>query len=156
MLDLDHFKAINDRYGHQTGDGVLVELAARLRQSVREVDLVFRYGGEEFVILLPETDISGSLAAAERIGDAVRHSVFPLPGQSAQESTALITVTVSVGVSVFPHHARTGSDLLDVADQALYAAKAAGRDTCVLAAQRPSSLSVVEGGQLMVNPAVHR
>jgi predicted signal transduction protein with EAL and GGDEF domain len=68
----------------------------------------------------------------------------------------LITVTVSVGVSVFPHHARTGSDLLDVADQALYAAKAAGRDTCALAAPGTRSLSVVDSHQLMVNRAVHR
>jgi diguanylate cyclase (GGDEF)-like protein len=156
VLDLDHFKAINDQYGHQAGDAVLVELAGRVRQAVREVDLTFRYGGEEFVILLPETDIAGSLTAAERIGDAVRHSVFPLPGQSAVESTDLVSVTVSIGVSVYPRHAHTGSDLLEAADQALYAAKAAGRDAVVLAGSGFTSLSVSEEDQLFVNRAVHR
>jgi diguanylate cyclase (GGDEF)-like protein len=156
VLDVDHFKLINDRYGHQGGDRVLVELAERVRQAVREVDQVFRYGGEEFVILLPETDIVGSLTAAERIGDAVRHSVFPLHGQSAHGSTALISVTVSIGVSVFPHHAEAGSDLLESADQALYAAKAAGRDTVVLAGPAKDSLSVTNEDQLIINPVVHR
>ena len=71
-LDLDHFKNVNDQYGHRAGDTVLIEMAGRLRRAVREVDLSFRRGGEEFVILLPETDIPGSLTAARRIGEAIR------------------------------------------------------------------------------------
>jgi diguanylate cyclase (GGDEF)-like protein len=130
-LDLDHFKNVNDRYGHRAGDQVLMELAGRIRRAVREVDLAFRRGGEEFVILLPETDIAGSLTAARRVGDAVRDAPFPLNGP---ESPGGVDVTVSIGVAVYPRHARTGVDLLDAADQALYAAKAAGRDTFVLAA----------------------
>jgi diguanylate cyclase (GGDEF)-like protein len=129
-LDLDHFKEINDSHGHRVGDGVLVELAARIRGVIREVDLAFRQGGEEFVVLLPETDIAGSLTAARRIGDAVRDTPF------ARDDEA-IAVTVSAGVAVFPRHARTGEDLLEAADQALYAAKAAGRDTFVLAGTQP-------------------
>jgi diguanylate cyclase (GGDEF)-like protein len=134
VLDLDHFKDINDTYGHRAGDSVLVELAARVRRVVREVDLAFRQGGEEFVVLLPETDVAGSLTAARRIGDAVRDQAFVIDGSAGPEA---IAVTVSVGVAVFPRHARAGADILEAADQALYAAKAAGRDTFVLAADRP-------------------
>jgi diguanylate cyclase (GGDEF)-like protein len=129
-LDLDHFKAVNDRYGHRAGDAVLIETAARIRSALRGVDMAFRQGGEEFVVLLPETDIAGSLTAAQRVGAAVRDSAFPLVGQSAYETA---WVTVSVGVAVFPRHAQNGVDLLDAADQALYGAKAAGRNTVVLA-----------------------
>lgn len=135
-LDLDHFKAVNDRYGHRAGDGVLVEFAARIRGVIREVDLAFRQGGEEFVILLPETDIAGSTTAAHRVLAAVRHAAFPLDGHSVSE---VVGITVSVGVAVFPHHARSAVDLLDAADQALYAAKAAGRDTVVVAGETPEA-----------------
>ena len=129
-FDLDHFKEINDRYGHRAGDSVLIELAGRLRRAVRGVDLSFRSGGEEFVVLLPETDIQGSLTAARRIGDAVRDTPFSVSGPAGPDA---VSVTVSIGVAVFPRHARTGDELLEAADQALYAAKEAGRDTFVLA-----------------------
>jgi diguanylate cyclase (GGDEF)-like protein len=135
VLDLDHFKEINDRYGHRAGDGVLVEFAARVRRALREVDLAFRQGGEEFVILLPETDIPGSMTVARRVSDAVRHAAFSLDGHTV--SGGGVRVTVSVGVAVYPRHARAGVDLLDAADQALYAAKAAGRDAVVLASDLP-------------------
>jgi diguanylate cyclase (GGDEF)-like protein len=126
VLDLDHFKDVNDRYGHRAGDTVLVEFAQRVRQVVREVDLTFRQGGEEFVILLPETDVAGSLTVARRIGEAVREAPFPLGDND-------ISVTVSIGVAVYPRHSRTATGILDAADAALYAAKHAGRDTFVLA-----------------------
>jgi len=138
MLDLDHFKAINDRYGHRVGDAVLVEFAARVRRAVREVDLVFRHGGEEFVVLLPETDLVGCLTAAERIGAAVRDVAFPLPGP-VRGVPAGLRVTVSVGAAVFPQHGRSPGELLEAADEALYAAKGAGRDCCVLATDRELS-----------------
>jgi diguanylate cyclase (GGDEF)-like protein len=134
-LDLDHFKLINDRYGHAAGDVVLVEFAARLRRAIREVDRAFRPGGEEFVILLPETDISGSITVAHRIGDAVRRAPFPLGGHGIEKATH---VTVSIGIAVFPAHARTASEILNAADQALYAAKAAGRDTYAVFGTRPT------------------
>jgi diguanylate cyclase (GGDEF)-like protein len=146
MLDLDHFKDVNDRYGHRAGDTVLVEFARRIRRAIREVDLSFRQGGEEFVILLPETDVAGSLTAARRIGEAIRETPFPLPRPATASSPGLssgsapdplpdteVTVTVSIGVAVFPRHSRTAGGILDAADVALYAAKRAGRDTFALA-----------------------
>jgi diguanylate cyclase (GGDEF)-like protein len=121
-LDLDHFKAINDRYGHRVGDDVLVEFARRVVGVIREVDLAFRQGGEEFVILLPETDVAGSLTAARRIGEAVRERPFFARGTD-------VAMTVSIGVAVFARHASTATDVLAAADEALYRAKALGRDT---------------------------
>ena len=134
MLDLDHFKTVNDTYGHQRGDAVLVELAGRVRAQVRDVDTVARYGGEEIVVILPETDESGAVQIAERICDAVRRRPF---GDDAQEQ---IEVTVSIGAAVFPAHGATAGILLRQADQALYDAKRAGRDTWRLAT--PSSIEV--------------
>jgi diguanylate cyclase (GGDEF)-like protein len=134
MLDLDHFKTVNDTYGHQRGDAVLVELAGRVRAQVRDVDTVARYGGEEIVVILPETDEGGAVQIAERICDAVRRRPF---GDSAHEQ---IEVTVSIGAAVFPTHGATAGILLRQADRALYDAKHAGRDTWRLAV--PSSIEV--------------
>ncbi len=130
VLDLDHFKQVNDAHGHRAGDAVLTEFAGRIRSVIREVDLAFRQGGEEFVILLPETDIAGSLTAAGRIGAAVRAEPFTA-------ADVQIAVTVSIGVAVYPRHGGTGAEALAAADEALYAAKAAGRDTFVLAGAAP-------------------
>jgi diguanylate cyclase (GGDEF)-like protein len=144
VLDLDHFKTVNDRYGHGAGDAVLVEFSRRVRGIVREVDPAFRQGGEEFVILLPETDVAGSVTAARRIRDAVRERPFPVrcagPGVT-------VSVTVSIGVAVFPRHALTEVEVLHAADQALYAAKTAGRDTYALAlpGQRVGGLAPAGG-----------
>jgi diguanylate cyclase (GGDEF)-like protein len=123
LLDIDHFKRVNDTFGHQRGDAVLVELAARVRGQVRDVDTVARYGGEELVVVLPETDVDGAELAAERIRTAVGRRPFAEPGEEA------VSVTVSLGVAVHGVHATTASALLRRADQALYAAKRAGRDT---------------------------
>ncbi|GIJ48495.1 hypothetical protein Val02_53810 [Virgisporangium aliadipatigenens] len=125
-LDLDHFKHVNDRYGHGAGDAVLAELARRIRGVTREVDFAFRRGGEEFVILLPETDAAGGAALARRLGAAVRRT--PVTTRNGP-----VTVTLSIGVAVYPEHGTTGSAVLEAADMALYAAKAAGRDTCRIA-----------------------
>ncbi len=152
-LDVDRFKSINDRYGHRAGDAVLVEFARRLRRAVREVDSAFRPGGEEFVVLLPETDIPGSLTAARRIGAAVRDAPFPLDGPSSAD---VVAITVSVGVAVYPRHARTGVDLLEAADQALYAAKAAGRDTFVLAETPYPARGEPDLTPSVVAPCAHR
>jgi diguanylate cyclase (GGDEF)-like protein len=122
-LDLDHFKDVNDTYGHAVGDIVLTEVARRIRAVTREVDVAFRRGGEEFVILLPETDAAGGGALARRLAAEVRQSpVFT--------RDHAISVTVSIGVAVFPEHGANGSAVLEAADRALYAAKAAGRDAC--------------------------
>jgi diguanylate cyclase (GGDEF)-like protein len=136
MLDLDHFKKVNDTLGHPRGDAVLVELAARLRAEVREVDTVARYGGEELVVILPETDEAGAAQAAERICDAVRRTPFGGPGE------APVAVTVSVGAAVIPAHGADAEDLLRRADEALYEAKRTGRDTWRVAA--PSGAATAE------------
>jgi diguanylate cyclase (GGDEF)-like protein len=132
MLDVDLFKAVNDTYGHQRGDAVLVELAGRIRGQVRDVDTVARYGGEEVVVILPETDETGAAQAAERICDAVRRRPFGEPGQEE------IDVTVSIGAAVFPAHGGTSTTLLRRVDEALYEAKDAGRDTWRMATAAPA------------------
>ncbi|NYT96685.1 diguanylate cyclase [Salinispora sp. H7-4] len=129
-LDLDRFKHVNDTHGHAAGDRVLVEFARRIRGEIREVDLAFRLGGEEFVVLLPETDATGATIVAERLGAAVRDTPIAVGGLAAPTQVA---VTVSIGVAVHPHHGGTGQEVLNAADKALYAAKASGRDTCRVA-----------------------
>ncbi|HEY6795157.1 MAG TPA: GGDEF domain-containing protein, partial [Kineosporiaceae bacterium] len=126
MLDLDHFKQVNDTQGHAFGDAVLREFARRLGACLREVDVVARYGGEEFVVVLPETGAEGACAVATRIVDAVRKEPFRAAGYSR-------TVTVSAGIAAYPDHGRTASELMRAADGALYAAKHGGRDRWVLA-----------------------
>ncbi len=123
MLDLDHFKGVNDTFGHQRGDAVLIELAGRIRAEVRDVDTVARYGGEEIVVVLPETDAEGAAQLSERICDAVRRKPFGEPGVPP------VRITISAGGAVFPHHGLAASVLLARADEALYVAKRAGRDT---------------------------
>ncbi len=127
-LDLDHFKEINDRYGHGAGDSVLAEFAQRIKFEIREVDFAFRQGGEEFVVLLPETDEVGGMAVADRLCASLRATpVTVVEGIK-------VPVTVSIGVAVLPDHGQSGAALLRAADEALYAAKTAGRDTFRVAA----------------------
>ena len=135
MIDVDHFKAVNDTYGHPRGDAVLVELAGRVKSQVRDVDTLARYGGEELVVVLPETDEEGGQQAAERICDAVRRRPFGDPGHDP------VDVTVSIGVAVFPLHGASSSTLLRRADEALYDAKHSGRDTWRTAGPRVVDLS---------------
>ncbi|MGY0003407.1 diguanylate cyclase [Micromonospora sp. I033] len=125
-LDLDRFKDVNDTWGHAAGDAVLVEFARRVRGEIREVDLAFRQGGEEFVVLLPETDARGATIVAERLGAVVRENPVPVEGHAGEPIR--VRVTVSIGIAVYPDHAAGGQQVLDAADDALYAAKAAGRD----------------------------
>ena len=130
LLDIDHFKEVNDTYGHQVGDQVLIELARRVQAEVRDVDFVARYGGEELVVVLPETDIEGGGLLAERICESVRAMPF-------DASTTPLTVTVSVGVASLPVHGTNPAELIRAADEAMYASKAAGRDTWRVAGQDP-------------------
>jgi diguanylate cyclase (GGDEF)-like protein len=128
MLDLDHFKQVNDTQGHAFGDAVLRDFARRLKECVREVDIVTRYGGEEFTVVLPETDSGGAVRVAQRIVEAVRSEPFESAGQ-------VRSVTVSVGVASFPDNGRIATEVLGAADGALYAAKHGGRDRwCVAGA----------------------
>lgn len=130
-IDLDLFKAVNDTYGHPVGDQVLTELARRITGQIREVDLAFRHGGEEFMVLLPETDAAGASAVAERLGRAVAGKPFKV---NAAEGGLELRITVSLGIAVLGEHADTASGVMAAADEALYAAKAAGRDTWKIAA----------------------
>ena len=123
LIDADRFKAVNDAHGHAVGDVVLRELAARLRERVRREDVVGRWGGEEFVVALPETTPDGAAAVAESLRAGVSRTPIAADGVALE-------VTVSIGVAAW-----TGQELdqlVDRADQALYAAKAAGRDRVVL------------------------
>ncbi|MFI5493052.1 diguanylate cyclase [Actinoplanes sp. NPDC051859] len=138
VLDLDHFKEVNDTYGHAAGDTVLGEFARRVRVALREVDVAFRQGGEEFVVLLPETDAYGGIVVAERLGAALRDHPVLIDSHRAGAGSSVagdrVRVTVSIGVAVFPEHGATVERVLAAADDALYAAKSAGRDTYRLAA----------------------
>jgi diguanylate cyclase (GGDEF)-like protein len=138
MADLDHFKKINDSHGHLVGDAVLQQTGARLAGAVRSYDLVGRYGGEEFLVVVPGCTDSGLVAGAERLRSCV--SAEPM-----QTSVGPITVTLSLGVvsteTVATHDYET---LLRIADHALYAAKAKGRDRVEAASAAPEAASEVE------------
>jgi len=129
MLDLDRFKAFNDRHGHLAGDQALRETADVLRQNARSVDILARYGGEEFAIILPETDMLRGASHAERIRSAVASHVF-----LSQETGLEHQVTVSIGVATLSPTLQKIEELVHDADQALYRAKAAGRNRLELAA----------------------
>jgi diguanylate cyclase (GGDEF)-like protein len=145
MLDLDHFKSVNDSHGHAFGDGVLRDFARRLQDCLREVDTVARYGGEEFAVVLPETGSDGAAAVTARIVAAVRAKPFTVGAVSQ-------TVTVSAGVASFPDHGRTASEILRAADSALYVAKAAGRDRwCLAEVVLPGQEPIADAGELLAD-----
>jgi two-component system, cell cycle response regulator len=122
MLDLDNFKNVNDTFGHQRGDAVLIEFSKRVGETLREVDHFIRYGGEEFLCLLTETGLSGAKAAADKILLAVRSDTFGSPGEDP------VDLTVSIGVASYPEHGGSYERLISAADGALYRAKQEGRD----------------------------
>lgn len=122
MVDLDHFKRVNDRHGHQAGDVVLCESAARMRSAVRRYDSLGRYGGEEFLVVLPGCDMAGALSHAERLRIALDSEPFSIAGQG-------ISVTCSIGCASHPEDAvASAEELVCAADAALYAAKNQGRN----------------------------
>lgn len=121
LFDLDHFKRINDEYGHQVGDDVLEEFARLLRNLTRSADMVFRYGGEEFALVLPETNREDAHALADRIRERVAKHDFDIDRQ----------VTVSGGVAEYPSDSNDGYDLIQVVDERLYEAKGRGRNRIV-------------------------
>lgn len=131
MVDIDHFKKVNDTLGHTEGDKILKEIATLLKNSVRKKDTVARYGGEEFIIILPDAGLEESLMIAERIRKLVENKSFEI-GQ------AEIRLTISLGIANFPgHKARSKEDLIRMADQALYDAKRGGRNrVCVYNSKR--------------------
>ena len=132
IVDVDHFKRINDEFGHQGGDAALIETVKRIRDSLRSEDLVGRLGGEEFVAVMPNTDAQSALAAAERM----RSAFAELPMRIGEGD---ITITVSVGVAVLDANDQQYTHLLRRADRAMYAAKAAGRNKVMLDGTSPPS-----------------
>ncbi|MHA6326835.1 diguanylate cyclase [Roseivivax sp. CAU 1753] len=131
IADLDHFKAVNDRYGHMTGDAVLRAVAKRLQAQMRSVDVIARLGGEEFLIVLPDSDRQTAQATAQRLVNAIADAPVLLPNHTGE-----IAISVSIGIAVGPGSAgtaptgstgSTGADLLAAADRALYRAKEDGR-----------------------------
>jgi diguanylate cyclase (GGDEF)-like protein len=123
FLDLDHFKAVNDRYGHDYGDIALQQAATALRANMRDTDRCYRLGGEELIVIAPETNVRDAMLAAERLRSAIEHSAGP----------GAPVVTASFGVAELPTHAANGGALVRAADLAVYAAKARGRN-CVAVA----------------------
>jgi diguanylate cyclase (GGDEF)-like protein len=131
MLDLDHFKQFNDTYGHDAGDAVLRETASLLLKSVRAEDIVCRFGGEEFMVLLPGADLKTTQARAERIRSRLRELTVLHHGRS------LGTITASLGVAEVPQHGTSPQSLIVASDAALYRAKREGRDRVVVADSAP-------------------
>ena len=125
MLDIDHFKNVNDTYGHQTGDIVMRRLADLFCETVRENDLVGRYGGEEFLILLPDSDAQSGVQTAQRIRKRVQDLEIDASGEN-------VSVTVSIGISSFPQYGQGADAVICAADEALYQAKSNGRNQVVI------------------------
>src|SRR5690606_6303318 len=128
VIDLDHFKSINDRFGHEAGDDVLCRTARIIEGSIRDIDTAARFGGEEFVVLPPETDVASALDVAERIRATLAESDIESGGRT-------IPVRASIGVSSCPALVALPADLISSADAALYRAKEDGRNRVVPASR---------------------
>ncbi len=126
LFDIDHFKQVNDTHGHQAGDRVIRDVAAELRQQKRETDIAGRYGGEEFGVILPDTDVEGGRVFSERLRKAVEQRVITTSGNTR------IRVTISLGVAPFEGGFSSHEAWLEAADQALYRSKEGGRNRTTL------------------------
>ena len=127
MLDIDYFKVVNDNYGHETGDKVLCRVAETLEETLRGCDTAGRWGGEEFLIILPETTAEQALEVAHRLGDRVRHIRLSEPCVSYKSGSQTLSVSASLGVSAYRPD-ESYEETLRRADDAMYRAKAQGRD----------------------------
>jgi len=144
MIDVDHFKKYNDTFGHLHGDKVLKEMAILLKRNTREIDTVARFGGEEFIILLPDTDKKGTVSVGEKLRKLVESHRF-----LDSYSEAITPITISAGISSYPDDVREIDDLIDHADIALYDAKDSGRNRVICYPQLalPTSLDAVRSGK---------
>ncbi|MBE9515758.1 MAG: GGDEF domain-containing protein, partial [Proteobacteria bacterium] len=133
MIDLDHFKEINDRHGHLAGDNVLRILTTLVEKTIRDIDQFARYGGEEFSLILPEVDGKSACILAERIRKLVEGADF---GEADGEP---VHVTISAGVADYPEHGASEKDVIYSADKALYKAKRDGRNRVVCAGWKTSN-----------------
>jgi diguanylate cyclase (GGDEF)-like protein len=131
FLDLDGFKSVNDRHGHLWGSRTLIEVGAVIRSVVREIDVVSRFGGDEFTVILPQTDARGARVIAERLRQRIAATVF-LRAHGLE-----VKLTASFGIATYPDHGRTEEDLVNRADQAMYAAKEAGKNRVQSARNAP-------------------
>lgn len=129
IIDIDHFKSINDTFGHKVGDTVLKEIADLIKGCLREVDTVARWGGEEFIVILPQTDPANAREASERIMEKILHHRF--------SHTAGKRITVSIGISYYRPSLNAPEKLVDAADMALYQAKSEGRNRIVVSSGPP-------------------
>lgn len=130
FLDLDGFKSVNDRHGHLCGSRTLLEVGSIIRRAVRDDDVISRYGGDEFVVVLPHTDSQGACAVAERIRYELKSHRF------LSEQGFAVSLSASFGVSSFPEHASTPQDLIQKADQAMYSVKERGKDDVLVATRQ--------------------
>ena len=122
MVDIDWFKKVNDSYGHEIGNLVIKDLSRVINRCIRDVDIFVRYGGEEFVVILPQT----LLIEASNIGERIRAQVEEMVVDTGQAGT--LRITVSVGVTSYPENGRTHEEIVSVVDQALYRAKGSGKN----------------------------
>jgi diguanylate cyclase (GGDEF)-like protein len=127
FIDLDHFKNVNDTYGHLMGSKLLAEIGAAIKEKCRMIDLAFRYGGDEFVILLPQTSKENALGVARRLHTLIREAVW------LKEPGINVQITASVGVASYPTDSRTKAELLHLADEAMYLVKNTTRDSVAAA-----------------------
>ena len=139
MFDLDHFKRVNDTYGHPAGDQVLRTLTACFRENTRGIDVVGRYGGEEFVLLLPETPLPEAVQIAERLRESIAALSVPVCPANGDSSADSVRITVSIGIAVVVPGIRKLSVLIELSDQAMYRAKASGRN-CIVVWKEPEKL----------------
>jgi diguanylate cyclase (GGDEF)-like protein len=133
MIDIDNFKRFNDTYGHDIGDLVLRRVATEIKQCTRKEDILSRYGGEEFCLVCPDLNDKDVMGLGERLCERVRQLTLDVEG------TKVSSFSISVGMAIYPQHSRNGEDLLKMADEALYQAKAQGKNQVLLAGEQPKS-----------------
>lgn len=126
FMDIDYFKSINDSSGHLVGSRVLLEIGQIMKKSLRKSDYAFRYGGDEYVVILPKANVEGAKIAAERIRKLVEATHFKIDNQ-------LIQLTLSIGISTYPDHAKTHKDIIKMADEAMYCGKHKSRNVVFVA-----------------------
>jgi two-component system cell cycle response regulator len=145
MIDIDHFKVINDSYGHAAGDDVLRAIAVEIGRSVREFDLTARIGGEEFVVVMPDTTGAAAMAVADRLCSTIAEN--QVRTGALQQS---LNVTASIGIATLLGPGETANNLLSRADEAMYRAKSAGRNRVVAAESAPTE----RGGAAFARPGI--
>jgi len=124
MIDADNLKQVNDTYGHKAGDKLILTIASTIQECLRTSDIICRYGGDEFVALLPQLPAERAIGTAERLRSAVENTSFDVDGQK-------ITTTVSIGIATYPDEVKIAEELLEKADETLYESKKAGRNTVI-------------------------